>query len=187
MDSAAIASAMTRNDSANMAKYDNILNRSELNILETAISQVRSNMTYAKGKNDVFNSNNKSISRHLIEWHRKFTLSIACILLFFIGAPLGAIIRKGGLGLPVVISVFFFVIYHITSITFEKLAKQGEIEPLNGMWASSLLLFPIGVFLTYQATTDSRVLDMETYSKVIDKLLMKLGLRKRDTKPASKS
>lgn len=187
IDSAAIASSMQRDDSAQIAQYKNILERSELNIMETAISQVRSNMTYAKGKNDVFKSNNKSISRHLIEWHRKFTLSIACILLFFIGAPLGAIIRKGGLGLPVVISVFFFVIYHITSITFEKLAKQNEIEPLNGMWASSLLLFPIGVFLTYQATTDSRVLDMETYSKVVDKLLMKLGLRKKDTHPISKS
>jgi len=105
----------------------------------------------------------------LIEWHRKFTLSFACIILFFIGAPLGAIIRRGGLGLPVVISVLFFLVYHITSISFEKMAKQGQIDPEIGMWVASAVLLPIGLFLTYKASTDSRLLDMDTYTKTIAK------------------
>jgi lipopolysaccharide export system permease protein len=182
IDSAAIASSLNNNDSVLWAKYSRFKASHQLNILETAISQIRSNSTYAQGKGDVFLSNEKSINRHLIEWHRKLTLSIACILLFFIGAPLGAIIRKGGLGLPVVISVLFFLAYHITSITFEKLAKQGEMDAGLGMWISSMALFPIGLFLTYQATTDSKVLDMETYTKAIEQLLIALKL-KEDTNP----
>jgi lipopolysaccharide export system permease protein len=187
IDSAAIASALNNNDSIAWAKFTAFKGNNKLNILETAISQVRSNSTYAQGKGDVFLSNEKSINRHLIEWHRKLTLSIACILLFFIGAPLGAIIRKGGLGLPVVISVLFFLAYHITSITFEKLAKQGEMDAGLGMWISSMALFPIGLFLTYQATTDSKVLDMETYTKAIERLLIALKLKKDTNTKNSKA
>ena len=165
-------------DSTSWATYQSLVSKNKMNILESAISQVRSNSTYAQGKRDVFKSNLKSINRHSIEWHRKFTLSIACILLFFIGAPLGAIIRKGGLGLPVVISVMFFIAYHITSITFEKLAKQDEIDAGLGMWVGSIAMFPIGLFLTYQATTDSKILDMDFYTKSIERLLIKLKIKK---------
>ncbi|MFM2136605.1 MAG: hypothetical protein RL021_2005, partial [Bacteroidota bacterium] len=97
----------------------------------------------------------RSLARHEIEWNRKFTLSFACLILFFIGAPLGAIIRKGGLGMPVVISVIFFITYHIISITGEKFAREGVLTPLQGMWLSSAVLVPVGLFLTYKATTDS--------------------------------
>ena len=149
------------NDSAKMAAFTGLMKDEQSTIIETAISQLRSNKTFVEAKGDVIDSHVRSINRHRIEWHRKFTLSIACILLFFIGAPLGAIIRKGGLGLPVVISVLFFLVYHITSITFEKLAKQGEVDPAFGMWVASMVLLPIGLFLTYKASTDSRILDME--------------------------
>lgn len=173
-------------DSALIAGYEGFMAANKVNLIESAISQLRGNKSSVASKDNIFNSSRRSINRHLIEWHRKFTLSIACIILFFIGAPLGAIIRKGGLGLPVVISVLFFLAYHITSITFEKLAKQGRIEPMYGMWIASLILLPIGFYLTYQASTDSRLLDMETYTKGIERFLVKIGL-KRPSTPAAVS
>lgn len=108
----------------------------------------------------------RSLAKHRIEWQRKFTLSFACLILFFIGAPLGAIIRKGGLGMPIVVSIIFFVIYHVISISGEKFAREGVIPPWKGMWLSSMLLLPIGIFLTYKATTDSALFDWELYKKV---------------------
>jgi lipopolysaccharide export system permease protein len=82
---------------------------------------------------------------------------------FLIGAPLGAIIRKGGLGTPAVISVLFFVFYYIISISAEKLVKEDLINPIIGVWGASFILLPIGIFLTYKATTDSSILNIETY------------------------
>ncbi len=108
----------------------------------------------------------KSLAKHKIEWQRKFTLSFACLILFFIGAPLGAIIRKGGLGMPIVVSIIFFVIYHVISISGEKFAREGVIPPWKGMWLSSFILLPIGIFLTYKATTDSALFDIESYKKL---------------------
>lgn len=99
----------------------------------------------------------KSMRRHDIERHRKFTLSFACLVFFFIGAPLGAIIRKGGLGLPVVISVILFVIYYIIDNMGYKMAREGVWYVWSGIWLSSAVLFPFGVFLTYQAATDKIV------------------------------
>lgn len=115
----------------------------------------------------------KSLAKHQIEWQRKFTLSFACLILFFIGAPLGAIIRKGGLGTPVVVSIIFFLIYHIISITGEKFAREGVIPPYKGMWMSSMILLPIGIFLTYKATTDSGLFDKDTYVKAFKQLFGK--------------
>ncbi|MDQ3047907.1 MAG: LptF/LptG family permease, partial [Bacteroidota bacterium] len=83
------------------------------------------------------------------------------------GAPLGAIIRKGGLGMPVVVSVVFFIIFHILSITGEKLAKEGKIDPGYGMWMATVILLPIGVFLTYKATSDSSLFDTNAYIEPI--------------------
>ena len=157
-------------DSNLIAAFEAFDSKNELVFLESAISNLRQSKSNIANKKELLDGTKRNINRHLIEWHRKFTLSIACIILFFIGAPLGAIIRKGGLGLPVVISVLFFLAYHITSITFEKLAKQGEMEPAKGMWIASLVLMPIGLYLTYQASTDSKVLDMETYSKFFGRI-----------------
>ncbi len=111
---------------------------------------------------------------HRIEWHKKFTLSLACLLFFFIGAPLGAIIRKGGLGVPVVISVAIFIFYYIINASGEKLARSGEWIPWFGEWLSSMILLPIGIFLTYKANKDSAVFNTEAYINVVRKLL---GLR----------
>ena len=115
----------------------------------------------------------KSLARHEIEWHRKFTLSFACLILFFIGAPLGAIIRKGGLGMPVVVSVVFFVTYHILSITGEKFAREGVMAATSGMWLSSAVLLPVGIFLTIKATSDSALFNPDWYRQLLTFRLFK--------------
>jgi lipopolysaccharide export system permease protein len=121
----------------------------------------------------------RSINRYLIEWHRKFTLSFACLILFFIGAPLGAIVRRGGIGLPVIFSVFLFLIYYIISITGEKFAREGVVEPWEGMWLSAVILLPVGIFLTWKATTDSALFDIGIYFQRISNFF-----RRKRTVPA---
>ena len=108
----------------------------------------------------------KTRAKHLIEFNRKYSLSIAILIFFLIGAPLGAIIRKGGLGFPVVISVLFFIVYYVISITGEKMVRQLMTSAHLGMWGSSFILLPIAVFLIYKATTDSVILSREGYRGV---------------------
>ncbi len=113
------------------------------------------------------------ITRHEVVWHQKFKLSIACLLFFFVGAPLGAIIRKGGLGMPVVMSVFIFVIYHVISMTAEKAVKTGEMNVVLGIWLSTIVILPLGLFLTWKATTDAPLLDVESWKQYFEKLIIK--------------
>jgi len=117
----------------------------------------------------------KYLKRHEIEWHRKFTLSVACLIFLFIGAPLGAIIRKGGLGMPTVISTLLFILYYIISMTGEKFVREDVLGSFEGMWISSFILIVSGIFLTYQATNDSAILNLDTY---ITWIRERTGLRK---------
>lgn len=121
--------------------------------------------------------------RHQIEWHRKFTLSFACLIFFFIGAPLGAIVRKGGLGFPVVISVVLFVIYYIIDTTGYKMAREGFWQVYQGMWLSSAVLFPLGLFLTWKAVTDASFFRAESYAKLLDNAKKFLILQKKKYLP----
>ena len=114
--------------------------------------------------------------RHAIEWHRKFSLSFACLIFFFIGAPLGAIIRKGGLGFPIVISVFLFIAYYIIDNTGYKFAREGVWEVFAGMWLSASVLLSLGIFLTYKAATDSDLLNADAWNKFFGKYFKKLIL-----------
>ena len=118
----------------------------------------------------------RSVRLHQIEWHRKFVLSFACLIFFFIGAPLGAIIRKGGLGMPVVVSVILFIVYYIIDNVGYKLARDGVWIVWQGMWLSSMVLFPLGVFLTYKAMNDSALFNTEAYGNFFRKIL---GLKKK--------
>jgi len=111
----------------------------------------------------------RSINRYRIDWHKKLTLPVACIVFFFFGAPLGAIIRKGGLGTPAVISIFFFVVWYVISLSGEKLVEEDLISGIAGMWASSYILFPIGLFLTYKASNDSMIMNIDTYLSFLRK------------------
>ncbi|MBE0675341.1 MAG: LptF/LptG family permease [Bacteroidales bacterium] len=117
----------------------------------------------------------KNIKRYEVDWHKKLTLSFACLVFFFIGAPLGAIIRKGGLGTPSVISVLFFVIYYVISMSGEKLVKENQMSSIGGMWLASFILLPIGIMLTYMATTDSVVMNTETYTLFFRKIGARLS------------
>lgn len=103
------------------------------------------------------------LRRYQIEIHRKFTLSILCLIFFFIGAPLGAIIRKGGLGMPLIISVLLFIVYYIISITGEKFVRNSVVLPFAGMWFSTVILVPVSIWLTIKAANDSVILNIETY------------------------
>lgn len=112
----------------------------------------------------------RNLRLHQIEWHRKISLSVACLVLFLIGAPLGSIIRKGGLGSPLVFAIVFFMLFYFSSTTGEKFSKEGSVDPRIGMWLSTLFLVPIGLFLTYKAMRDSQLFNKESYSRAIRKL-----------------
>lgn len=116
----------------------------------------------------------ETIRRHAIEKQKKFTLSFACLIFFFIGAPLGAIIRKGGLGTPLVISVFLFIVYYIIDNTGYKMARDGKVEVWMGIWLSSAVLLPLGVFFTYKAMNDSAVFDIDAYKNFFRRLTGKM-------------
>lgn len=122
------------------------------------------------------------VRRHLTEWHKKFTLSFACLVFFFIGAPLGAIIRKGGLGMPVVISVILFIFYYIIDNIGFKMARDGVWPAWQGLWLSSAVLTPLGIFLTYKAVNDSVILNADTYLNALKNLVGKRPGRKIEKK-----
>ena len=117
-------------------------------------------------KQSVFNAD-KNIRRHQLEWLYKITMSLSCLVFFLIGASLGAIIRKGGLGMPVVVSVFTFIVYYILDTKGIKLAREGEIPVWWGAWMSTAILGPLGIFLTYQANRDSGVFNADLYKTAI--------------------
>ena len=149
-----------------------------LSYLNSALTKSRRRFQDVDFKQTIMNDQDVNIRRHAIELHKKFTLSFACIIFFFIGAPLGAIIRKGGLGVPVVISVILFIFYYIIDNTGYKMAREGRIEVWEGMWLSSEVLLPLGVFLTYKAMNDSAVFNPDAWKNFFFRLL---GLRMKRT------
>ncbi|MBD5324806.1 MAG: YjgP/YjgQ family permease [Bacteroides sp.] len=142
-----------------------------LNYLNGALAKARRQKQDYEFKGLTLTDQRKVVRRHGMEMHKKFTLSFACIIFFFIGAPLGAIIRKGGLGMPLVISVFLFIFYYIIDNTGFKLARDGRWEVWSGMWLSSAILLPLGVFFTYKAVNDSAVFNPDAYMNFFRKLL----------------
>lgn len=135
----------------------------QLQIYERALNKARNikNFTDVTEKQLVYKE--RDFVSHMIEVYRKFTLSVACLVLFFIGAPLGSIIRKGGLGWPLFYSVIFFILYHVTSIIGEKLAENNVLTPFGGMWLSTFILLPLGFFLTMKASSDSKIYNTDYY------------------------
>ena len=144
---------------------DEIDTAQQLIVLKNAQSIARS----IKSANmDAMNSQEivKLQTRHyMIEWHRKYTFPFGCIVLFFIGAPFGAIIRKGGLGLPMIFSVVFFMIYHVLNTIGQKLATDESLSPMVGMWIASFILLPIGIYFTVQAINDSQIFNADVYNR----------------------
>jgi lipopolysaccharide export system permease protein len=107
--------------------------------------------------------NHDKIVDHEIEWHRKFVLSLACLLFMFVGAPLGSIIRKGGFGLPVIFSILIFIFFYVLNISGEKMAESKALTPFAGMWLALFVIFPFSILLTVKATNDSPIIDREWY------------------------
>jgi lipopolysaccharide export system permease protein len=143
----------------------------KISVLRNALGNARQNSQKITNSKRRFEQMEKDIFKHQIYWHKKLTLSFACIIFFFIGAPLGSIIRKGGLGTPLVISVILFIVYYIISISGENFVEKGVLPATLGMWLSSMIFLPVGVFLTYKATNDSVILNTETYIRTFKKFI----------------
>lgn len=159
---------------AEMVNMDSIFNSKDLQTKNTIL---RSAYTKADNNNNDYmfrsmskTSTQRNINRQWVEWHSKFTVSFACLIFFFIGAPLGSIVRKGGLGMPIVISVILFIIYYILNNIGFKMTRDGVWIHWVGMWFSSMILLPLGVFLTYKAMTDSVIMSTDMYVGFFRKL-----------------
>ena len=147
--------------------FDDVLPDSLRNFIN---EKARAQILSANSTNEVLSSDydmkKKALRLHQIEWHRKIALSAACLVLFLIGAPLGSIIRKGGLGTPLIFAIVFFMVFYFLSNTGQKFAKEGSMSPFTGMWLSTFILVPIGIFLTYKALRDSQLFNKEFYFRL---------------------
>lgn len=142
--------------------------------LNTALINARNNARTIQQAEEMLVATNRNLNRFGIEWHKKYTFAIACLVFLFIGAPLGAIIRKGGLGMPLVISVILFIFYWIITTTGEKFSREGVTSVWEGVWLSTFIFLPAGVFLTYKAANDSVVFNINSYAEFFKKIFKRL-------------
>tara|TARA_R100000935_G_scaffold58415_2_gene95409 strand:+ start:91827 stop:93380 length:1554 start_codon:yes stop_codon:yes gene_type:complete len=145
----------------------------KLEIISMALNNVKGTIQSVAAKKNEFKIKVKRINKHEIAFHEKFALTIACIILFFVGAPLGAIIRKGGMGLPMVIAILLFLTYHFIGIFAKNSAEDGTMHPFIATWLSTAIMLPLSIWLTYRATTDQGVFDMDTFFQRIGRLFGK--------------
>jgi len=158
--------------------FDSIIPDSlRMTVFDGAISNLNSAKSQVELMAAEYNSRQEMIRKHWIEWNRKLTLSFACIVLFMVGAPLGSIIRKGGLGTPLIFAIAFFVLFNMLNTFGEKFAKEGVTNVFIGMWLSTLVLVPIVLFLTYKAMRDSQLFNQEFYFR----LFKRKNKKKADT------
>ncbi|TAH28502.1 MAG: YjgP/YjgQ family permease [Cytophagales bacterium] len=151
----------------------------EAQIAYRAVTQARNIQATLKNRVDTENTIKKEYRECLIEYYKKFTYACACFTMFLIGAPLGSIIKKGGLGVPVLVSVVFFIIYYLMTIAGEKWVKEGAVHHLIGMWYPNVSLFLIGLFFLRQARNDSRVFESDMYWVALDRLKKRFSLGKK--------
>ena len=140
-------------------------------IIDYAINKVKSTKSILKSNSDDLKYRLSIINRHKIEWHRKFSLAFACIILFIIGSSFGSIIKKGGFGIPILISITLFILYHIINISGEKQIKEIGLNPVIGMWLANIVFSPISVYLLIKAIKDSTLFDFSYYKQSINKLI----------------
>lgn len=155
-------------------KYNSYAQSLPDSTLKIVLMESYSNMTNLKASTDIsaisYENDRINLRLHLLAWHEKITMSIACLVLFLIGAPLGSIIRKGGIGLPLIFAVIFFVIFFLLNNFGRKFVKQDVMQPIAGMWMATFVLLPIGIFLTYKAMNDSQLFNMEYYNRLLKKI-----------------
>ena len=156
-------------------------------VLTRALSFARSNKQHINQNVADLYGKKKSVNRYTMEKHKKFTWPLACLIFFFIGAPLGAIIRKGGLGMPVVVSIFMFIAYYMVTISGEKFAREDMWLMFNGMWFSTFMFLPLGVFLSYKAANDSGIMNIETYQHNLKRFIRFITMRKEKSENENSS
>jgi lipopolysaccharide export system permease protein len=142
-------------------------------IVSTALNNVKGTLSSIDAKKNEFKIKVKRINKHEIALHEKYVLAVACIILFFVGAPLGAIIRKGGMGLPMVVAVVLFLTYHFIGIFAKNSAEDGTMHPFIASWISTAIMLPLGIWLTYRATTDQGIVDIDSFMQRIARLFGK--------------
>lgn len=152
---------------------------------EMAMNMARANASYADRCAKEMEGRTSQLARFSAEWHRKPMLAAACLVFFLIGAPLGAIIRRGGMGLPVVLAILFFLVFHIVSFATEKLVIAGEMQGWPGIWMGLIVLLPIGLFITWKASSDSPLLDRDAYHRGWEKLRSHWRRSTKDADPAA--
>jgi len=167
-----------------LAKIDSFMqvlpDSTHRDVLQRTYSVISNIKSSADISATAFESDRKNLRMHLMAWHEKITMSIACLVLFMIGAPLGSIIRKGGIGLPLIFAVIFFVVFFLLNNFGRKFVKEDVMQPFSGMWMATFVLVPIGIFLTYKAMDDSQLFNKEFYHR----MLKKFRNRNRPNKPA---
>ncbi len=159
-----------------IASFDELIPDSlESTVFNQTHSQIESMRNFLEIASTEYKGQRDDTTLHEIEWHKKLSLSIACLVLFFIGAPLGSIIRKGGLGLPLVMALLFFMIFYLLNIFGEKFTKDHVLIPTIGMWLPVIVLSPVGFFLTYKAMHDSQLFNKEYYYRLANNLKKRMS------------
>ena len=166
---------------------ENFDHEAQMRIIHAATTSARNSKAYVYSYINEFENKERWIIKHKLEQHKKFTLSFAVIILFLVGAPLGAIIRKGGMGLPVVIAILIFLFYHIVSTTTHKLGKDFVLTPFAAMWLSSIILTPFGFWLTYKSNKDSALFNIDRYWQPIERIITRLFKRTKGNEDSAAS
>jgi lipopolysaccharide export system permease protein len=161
------------NESSDANSNKNYQRLTKASLIESALQSTRNFSRIVLSTHNDVRSMKERRRRYALQWHKKFSLAFSCILLFFIGAPMGAIIRKGGFGAPVVAAILMFIVYFILQTVGEKLTREGVLEVWFGGWFSSILFIPLAIFLTYKASTDSVLFDLDSYTRFFRKLVTK--------------
>ena len=154
-------------------------------IINGAINSARNNVRAIKQSEEIIIDYKRNLNRFGIEWHKKYTFAFACLVFFLIGAPLGAIIRKGGLGAPLVISVVLFIFYWVTTTTGEKFARESVGALWQGVWFATFIFLPAGLFLTYKAANDSVVFNVNAYTDFLKRIFNLLKKKKSEQEEPS--
>jgi lipopolysaccharide export system permease protein len=164
------------------ALFDLIDSKEQQKALLWAKENTRKSKDLLQRQTDELKARLKNMNRHKIEWHRKFFLAVVCLVLFFIGAPLGAIIRKGGIGIPTLIALGLFVVYQLLTMAGERMAKNQFIEPWLGMWISTVILLPMSIWITRKAMRESALLEKSPISLWFTKLARFFRMKTKEIK-----
>ena len=164
-------------DTITFKKNDTLLTifkaKHQKEIVKLALNNLKSSIQAVNSKNKDYLNKEKQLNKYEIALHEKYALAVTCIILFFVGAPLGAIIRKGGLGLPLVIAIVLFLTYHFIGIFAKNSAEDGTLVPYIAAWISTLIMLPLGIWLTHRATTDQGIIDLDGFVNRVKKIFKK--------------